>query len=108
MVDVRRRPTLAKGRPATTLSLTLLEQLSEILFPYRGQRVRAVTRGLAAERDDDGAAVRHAPDLLFQNPQLGRVDQVVRRVDGQQRRRDFLQPRPGIVVVRGLQRIENV
>jgi hypothetical protein len=39
-------------------------------------------------------------DLPFQDAQLGRIDQVVAKIDGQKRRPDLSRPGPGIVIVR--------
>ena len=38
-------------------------------------------------------------DLAFKNPELGRINQIIGRVDGQKLYLNFLKIRPGIVIV---------
>ena len=59
----------------------------------------AVAARFLAERDHYGASVRDAFDFALQNPKLGRVDQVVGRIDRQKRRANFFQVWSGIVIV---------
>ena len=61
-----------------------------------------------AERYQNRAAVRHAVDLALKDLQLGRVDEVVRRVDREQRRLDPLQCWPGVIVARRIHGVQEV
>ena len=70
------------------------EQLHQLIFPQAGDGVAAVAARFVAEWNHDRAAVRHALDLALEDPELGRIDQVVGRIDRQQAARGFF---PGSV-----------
>src|SRR5215211_7068672 len=50
----------------------------------------------------------HTLDLSFKNSQLGRIDLIVRRVDGHKRRSYAFELRGRIIIARGVKRIEHV
>ena len=58
-----------------------VEELHQLIFPERGKGVAAVAAGFVAHWHDDGAAVRDALDLALEDTELGRVDQVVGKID---------------------------
>ena len=70
--------------------------------------MRAVAAGLLADRDQHVLAALHALDLPLEDPQLGRVDLIVGGVDRDQRRPDALEPGRGVVVARGVERVQHV
>ena len=85
-----------------------LQQLCQRLRIEPGHAGRAVAARLLAGRDQVEAAV---PDLLqrgFHQAGLRRIALVVGGIDGQQRRRDALQARRGVVVARGFPLVEDV
>ena len=68
----------------------------------------AVAACFVAEWKHNRAPVRDALDLALQDAQLGRVDQVVGEVDGQQRRTDLAQPGTGVIILRAFHGIKEV
>ena len=64
--------------------------------------------GLLARGDQQQLAVLHALQLALHDAGLGRVALVVGRIDGEQRRRDALEARRGVVVARGVPIVEEV
>ena len=88
--------------------LCFTKQLQQFIFPKRGDGVTAVTARFVAERNHDGAAFWNALDLAFENPQLGRIDQIVGGIDREQWRANFFQVRAGVVIVRRLQCVEHI
>src|SRR5438445_147462 len=79
-----------------------LEQPGKVFLPSRRTRVRAMSSGLRADRQDNRLAPLHAPDLPLQNPQLGRVYLVVRGIDRRYRRLVLLLIRLRVVVPRAV------
>ena len=69
------------------------QQLLEEGAPDRRDRVGSVPPGLVGYGQYNGAATQHLLDLEFEDSEFRRVDLVVRRIDGQQRRGDFPQVR---------------
>src|ERR1700690_61168 len=86
------------ARSAPYLVARLTEQLRQVLLPHRGQRVRPVPPRLRADRQQHEAPVLHALDFPLRDPQLRRIDEIVRRVDVHPPRLDLLQARRRIVV----------
>ena len=70
--------------------------------------MRAVAAGLRTQWDDNGTTLRDALDLMLEDAEFGRIDKVIRRIDREKRCANLLQVRPGIVVVRGLNLIQQV
>ena len=68
----------------------------------------AVTARFVACRDDDGASVRNALDLALENPEFGRINQIIGGVDCQKLCLDFFQIRAWIIIVLSLKRIEHI
>ena len=52
--------------------------------------------------------MRNSFDLAFQNSKLQRIDQIISGIDCEQRRANLFQVRPGIVIVRRFDRVENI
>ena len=69
-----------------------------MLFPQRRDGMRAVAARLRAERNHDGRALLHALDLTFEDTELGRIDEVVRRIDREQRRANTLEAGSRVLV----------
>ena len=61
-----------------------------------------------AERNHDCAAVRDALDLAFKDAELRRIDQVIGRIDCQQRRLGFFKVGSWIIIARSFQRVEHI
>src|SRR4051812_9777765 len=80
------------------LVLRSLKQLQELILPQTRKGVTAVPAGLVARWNNKGAPVRHAFDLALEDLQLRRIDQVIGRVDREQRRTNFFQVRARIVI----------
>ena len=72
------------------------QQVGEVLFPDRRQRVRAVAPGLVAHGNDEGASAFDSFDFPFQNPQFRGINQIVGKVDSKQRCANCLERRRGI------------
>src|SRR5262249_14681640 len=76
----KRTPTRCGRKvPVKTLSLAIpafriLEEFLQSVLPQRCERVRAVAARALARRYNQRLAMRHALDLLFENPELRRVD----------------------------------
>src|SRR5256885_12240214 len=70
--------------------------------------MRTVAAGLRTQWDDNGTTLRDALDPALEDAELGRIDEVIRRIDREKRCANLLQVRPGIVVVRGLNLIQHV
>ena len=81
------------------LLFRFLEQLHQLIFPQAGDGVAAVAARFVAEWNHDRAAVRHTLDLALEDAELGRIDQVVGRIDGEKRCANFFQVRSGIVIM---------
>jgi hypothetical protein len=58
----------------------------------------AVAAGLIADREHDRTAIRDTRDLSLQYSQLWRINQIVVRIDGEQRRFDPFEMRRWIIV----------
>ena len=56
------------------LFLGFLQQFHQLIFPQAGDGVAAVAARFVAHWNHDGATVRNAFDLAFENTELGRVD----------------------------------
>jgi hypothetical protein len=50
----------------------------------------------------------YSVDLPLEDSQLGRIDEIVGRVDRSQRRANLLEARPGVVIVRSLDLIQDI
>ena len=92
----------------SALMFRFFKQFFEILLPNHCPRVRAVAAGFRTFGNGDRLSVFHSFNLPFENSQVGRVDQIVGGVDGQQRGRDFFQRRAGIVIARAFHGVQHV
>src|SRR5215204_4896578 len=102
MAKVRRRSTSllsAAAETAVSILLKLLEEFYQFPAPKRRKRVGAVAAGLVADRDQDEAPVFHLLDQLLHHRQLGRIDEIVSRVNRQQGRGDLREVRRRVVVL---------
>src|SRR5688572_29609125 len=70
--------------------------------------MRAMTARLVADRDQNITPPLYAFDLPLQNSQLRWIDLIISRVDRDERRFDTLEIRSGIVIARGIERIQHV
>src|SRR5205823_3708423 len=75
------------------------EQAHQLIFPESSNGVTAVTAGFVAQRNQHCAALWHPLDLSLKDSEVGRIDQIVSRVNRQQRRTNFLKVGSGIVIV---------
>jgi hypothetical protein len=95
-------------RPLLPLARRRLQQLGELSLPEARLAGGAVAGGLVVRGNQEHAAVLHPLDLPVEQPELGRVALVVRRVDRQQRRLDALQVGGGVVVAGGVPLVEVI
>src|SRR5262245_29654541 len=75
-----------------------LQEFLQLLLPELRHAGGAVAAGVGARRNEVEAAVLHARERLLGDPGFRRIALVVRRVDRQQRRRDALEARGGVIV----------
>src|SRR5438552_17468374 len=68
----------------------------------------AMAARFVAERNYDCTAFWHALDLALKNPKLRRIDQIVGGINREQRRANFFEVWPGIVIVCSFERVEHV
>ena len=85
---------LAAAR-ASESGFRLAEQPFEMFFPNGGKRVRAVSARPVAPGYDYRLTSLHEPNVPLEDVELGRIDEVVFKVDRQERNNDPLQSRPG-------------
>src|SRR3989442_15471858 len=78
------------GKSVLQFICGFFEQLLELIFPQRRERVTAMSAGLLAQRNYDDATAGDALDLALKNAELRRVDQVVGVNDSHQRSANFL------------------
>ena len=52
--------------------------------------------------------MRNPLDFALENSKLGRVDEIISEIDREQWRANFFQVRPGIIIMRGFERVEHV
>src|SRR6266513_3520173 len=95
---VRMAKNLQAETQALRATFRFFEQLHQLIFPQRGDRVAAMTTCLVAQRNYNRAPVRDALDLALEDSELGRIDQIIGGVDCQKPRLNFLQIRTRIVV----------
>src|SRR5262245_20453371 len=65
-------------------AIRLVQQTDQVVLPDGGERVRAVPASPITPGDQDRPPLGHPPDLPLQDPQLGRVDQVIFEIDRNQ------------------------
>ena len=68
----------------------------------------AMPDGFSAHGNVQRLAMSHQLDLLFQDAQFGRIDQVVAKINGQKRRPDLFQSGAGVVIERTLNGVEQI
>ena len=84
---------------ALLAALRFAEQLDQLIFPQRRNRVAAVAARFVTHGNHNRAAVWDALYFGLQDSEFWWIDQIVRRIDGQKWRLDFFQIRPRIVIV---------
>src|SRR5436190_22186779 len=88
------------ARPLSSLRFcSFLQQLHQFIFPQRCDGMTAMAARFVAEGDDDRPAARDTLDLALKNPKLRRIDQIVGGINREQRRANFFEVWPGIVIV---------
>src|SRR5207237_8514117 len=94
----------SRGVSAQTAGLAALEggdERREVLLPHGGRRVGPVPSRPLARGNEDVPGAFHRCNEPFHEPQLGWVDEVIRRIDGQYRNGDATERGAGVVVARG-------
>src|SRR5918999_6335559 len=68
----------------SNLSETLgtLKQIHQVRFPHSSQCVRSVPGSLVGQWQHDRPAVSNALDVTLQDLQFRRIDEIIRRIDG--------------------------
>jgi len=79
-----------------------------MLLPDCRERVGAMATGAVSHRQHKGFAVGHTFDLLFQDPQLGWINQVVSEVDREQSCLNFFEIGSGIIITRSFESVKDV
>src|SRR5713226_1600880 len=85
-----------------------LQQLRQISLPHCRPRMRPVPMRRVANRYHHKSRARDPPNLPLRDPQLRRIDKIVRRIHIHQPRANFLQPRLRIVIPRSVHRVQQV
>ena len=83
---------------ALLAALRFAEQLHQLIFPQRCDRVAAVAARFVAHGNHNSATVRDALYLALEDTELRRIDKVVGGIDREKRGTDFFKVRTGIVV----------
>src|SRR5258708_6797867 len=78
------------------LLFRFLEQLHQLIFPQRRDRVATVATCFVAHRNHDRTPLRDALYLLFKNGELGWINQIIGGIDRQQWGVDFFKIRSRI------------
>ena len=86
----------------------MAQQLGEIVLPDGRHGMSAVAARPIAKWDHDGFAALHADDLSLENAEFGGIDEIVGRVNGQQLCFDLFEIGAGIIIARGIERVEGV
>src|SRR2546426_13323 len=84
------------------------EQLLQILFPDRRNRMRPVPASLRTRGQYHSATPRHTLDLALEDTKLRGIDEIVGRIHRKQRRANALEVRAGVVVTRGIDLVQKV
>src|SRR5438876_12024144 len=88
------------ARPLSSLRFcSFLQQRHQFIFPQRCDGMTAMAARFVAERNYDCTAFWHALDFALKNPKLRRIDQIVGGINREQRRANFFEVWPGIVIV---------
>src|SRR5262249_15008517 len=70
--------------------------------------MRAVAASRRAQGQHDSSALWDALDLVFKDPELGRIDEVIGTIDREKRRANLFQLRPRVIVVGSLHLVQPV
>src|SRR5580692_2916876 len=84
------------------------EEFSQVLLPDGCPGVRAVTMGLFRSRQQKKSSILYALDLALGDAEFRRIDEIIRGIDEHHLGANGLQFRGGIVVARGVYRIEKI
>src|ERR1700729_67310 len=97
---------ITRARPRVLSMRGAVQQLKQVVLPGGRHHLAFMAAALRRGRHQDRAALRQAPDLMFHDAELRRIDQVVRPGQCQQRRANPFQPWPWVVIVRSLELIQ--
>jgi len=79
-----------------------LQKTAKLCLPHRGERMSSVSARPLAHWDNHRPTMFYAFDFALEHAYFGRVNQVIRKVNRQQRGFNFFEPRSRIIIARSL------
>src|SRR5262245_20034113 len=106
-VEFESRATSAATHWARCSLRRSCQQLLQQMLPHGRYRMRPVAAGPVACGKHDRVPAGNAFDFALQDAELRRVNEVVRRIDGEQRRADHFEAWAGVIIPRSLQLVQQ-